>query len=129
SFSGTIASASSRALVRARYSSPSISVTARAFPEVASSISSAMSATAKLPGTQQEALELQPAVAVLTQRLDHVGAERRLSERRARPGPGRRPPALLRGAGGSPAPPPAPGRAARERTATGWWEATHRGSR
>src|SRR5438067_6176035 len=84
SFSGTIASASSRALVRARYSSPSISVTARAFPEVASSISSAMSATAQLPGAQQEPLELQPAIAVLTQRLDHVGAERRLSEQRTR---------------------------------------------
>src|SRR5205823_10076874 len=69
---------------RARYSSPSISVTVGAFPEDASAISSAISATAQLPGAQQEALKLQPAVAVLAQCLDHLGAERRLSEQRTR---------------------------------------------
>src|SRR2546425_5094392 len=80
SFSGTIASASSRALVRARYSSPSMRTTACAFPAEACPIRSAISDIPQLSRPEQQAFELQPAVAVLVQGLDHVGAERGLSE-------------------------------------------------
>src|SRR5712664_1571244 len=96
SLAGTIASASSRALVRARYSSPSISTTGGAFPADACSSRPAISATAQLPRGEEQPLELQPAVAVLAQRLDHLGAQLRLPEQRARRNALRQ---LARGAG------------------------------
>jgi hypothetical protein len=67
SCSGTRASASSRAALFARYSSP------------------------HLPHAQEEPFELQPSVAVLVQRLERVGASRRLSQEPDRRALGRDP--------------------------------------
>src|SRR2546428_5730416 len=80
SLEGTIASASSRALVRARFSSPSMRTTACAFPAEACPMSAAISDMTQLSRPEQQAFELQPAVAVLIEGLDHFGAKRGLPE-------------------------------------------------
>src|SRR2546422_6938208 len=84
SLEGTIASASSRALVRARYSSPSMRTTACAFPAEACPMSAAISDMTQLSRPEQQAFELQPAVAVLMEGLERLRSEEHTSELQSR---------------------------------------------